>query len=53
MNEKWTDFEKHVFKELNSISRRLSKLEGRVVAYGTIAGLVAAAVSEAVLKVLK
>lgn len=50
MNEKWTDFEKFVFKELNSISRRISKLEGKGMVWGAIAGAIMASIGEVIAK---
>lgn len=53
MNEKWTDFEKFVFKELGSISKRLSRLEGKAITWGAIAGLIVSVVAETVSKHIK
>lgn len=53
MNERWTDFERFVFKELGSISKRLSKLEGRANAWGALAGTLSAIIVEAVATALR
>ncbi len=50
MNEKWSDFEKHVFKSLSGIEKRLSHLEGKVLAWGAIAGVLGAALCEIAVK---
>lgn len=45
MKDSWTDFEKWTFETLTSIDRRLSKLEGKVIAtaaiVASIVGLIA------------
>lgn len=46
MNEKWTDFEKIIFKKIISIERRISRLEGKLLILSALAGgVVSAAVS--------
>ena len=52
MDRQWSDFEKYVFKELNEISTRIHRLEGRAMAWGAIAGLIATAAGEVFIKVV-
>lgn len=47
MNEKWSDFEKFVFKELGEIKKEVFTLKGRASAWGAIAGVAAAGIMEA------
>lgn len=39
MNEKWTDFEKFVFRKLNRIEARLTRVEIRSAVIGAVAAL--------------
>ena len=47
VNEKWSDFEKFVFKELGEIKKEVFTLKGRASAWGAIAGVAAAGIMEA------
>lgn len=53
MKESWSDFEKFVFQELKEVrkdlehlSDRISKLEGRAAVWGAISGILAASVAD-------
>lgn len=52
MNDKWTDFEKFVFKELNEIKKELFTLKGRAGAWGAMAGVIGAGLVEIAAKLL-
>lgn len=44
MNEKWTDFEKHVFRALERIETRLTRVEVRAAGFGVLGAVLVAAV---------
>ncbi len=60
MKDNWTDFEKYVFaqfesldKKVSKISNRMSRLEGRSAAIGAIMGLLAGPLGDWVMRLLK
>lgn len=53
MRENWTDFEKYMFHAMGRLDSRLSKLEGRASVWGAVAGIIGAAVIEAIFKVIQ